>query len=70
LIATFEKGGARGTSENQRRLIQFYLYQNGFYPAAYITNKKVSLFDACDGVIGTNTRLAIANFRASDTVSA
>ena len=63
LIVKFEKTGARGTTENQRKLIQFYLYERGFYPPEYITGKNISLFDACDGFIGTNTLSAIANFK-------
>ncbi len=68
LISLLEKPGTPRTTLNQRKLIQFYLYENGFYGISY--NQKVSIFDACDGVIWPNSRTAIKNFRQNNKPSA
>ncbi len=60
VLEWYTKNSKSGTTKNERRFLQVYLYINGHFDA--IVGKK-SLIDECDGIIWSKTQEAITRYK-------
>lgn len=60
VLEWYTKNSKSGTTKNERRFLQAYLYINGHFDT--IASKK-SLIDECDGIIWSKTQEAITHYK-------
>ncbi|HMY80794.1 MAG TPA: hypothetical protein PK048_03020, partial [Candidatus Absconditabacterales bacterium] len=62
ILSKFTKNPQSGTTRNERRFLQAYLFINNYYQG--VSGVK-SIFDEIDGAIGPKTKQAIQNYKTS-----